>query len=892
VAYGLRALVVALLVPWAAVGQSEVSFDDNPCVPDVLEQVLALRSHADGLGFVLPSDAPEGSTAHHYQGVQRYRAGDGTNYLFVGRSGGGDVGNAGDVTIARMGSRDASAARFRSNRRARGSQVKDTPPDERDGAVRIIFFNGRTDPDDPGGADLGVLPHYAHVSSPQLIGDVLAVPLETPESDVLPEGTVLFFDVSDPTYPVRLALELEFDHKAGTVAIARRPDGRYFLQITGPEGGDKNYYYISNTTDLRAPGTIFSLYDTWNNELLWGNWPTGINGTTSHQSFNFIRQCGDDRLFMLGTRHTSFSPILGDDNIDVYELFLSDDPPDPQTQRLTGTVEIGQIVQDAHMYCSFAGTGDTCNFLAAGGTYVAPDGELIVYGLEFHNDGPEDSKGKKSVRFGEFRHRDIARPGSPSHFPSADGGGPYTVDEGSGIELDGTASEPATARPWVELYDDNCEEDDDPIVTFVNGVPLGRRMPKCRRDRSILVDWVARNADDYDDLGELAGFENRTSAVRWWVPPGCGVLLHADPGCAGDRERLGAPASRPGQIAQLDDVDFGDDAGCVEFDETVEGACEGGELGFEWSWIPDPLVGALESESTAIALFSAIDGDAQVGIQLRVCVDDGSCSTTTAEVDVRNVDPEVSIDAVTDEIGGVIGRSVPVALVGLVLELTGSFSDAGVLDTHTATIDWGDGTVVPNGQFATFRDSLGGALGVGEASHAFQRAGTYEIVLEVVDKDGGRTAFAAAIEVVDAAAAVQVVIEALRALAANADIAAAIAWLEGKRGGIGANGAFDLLDKGNLNAALGMIAKSIDSLIAAESADPTLDLSFAEPLLALAAKSVVVEAIESAIGAAGNPRKIGQAIAVAAEGDALLASGDPLGAVRSYQAAVRLVQGA
>jgi hypothetical protein len=879
-------------LPVAQAQGNDAEVDANPCVPNVLEQTLALRSHADGLGFVLPNDAPEGNAvSSHYQGVQRYQADDATNYLLVTRSGGQGEGNAGDLTIVRMGSRDASAARFRSNRLARGSWVEDTPPDERDQAVRIIFFNGANDPKDPGGLDLGVLPHYRHVSAPQIIGDILALPLEERQDTALPEGMVLFFDVSDPVHPVRLAPEVKFEHAAGTVAITRRPDERYFLQITGPEGGEKNYYYVSNTTDLREPGSSFSLYDTWENELLWGNWPTGIDGKTSHQSFNFIRQCGDDRLYMLGTRNDNFSPILGDDKIDVYEVFLQDDPIDPETQELTGEVQIGQVVQDAHMYCSFTGTGDTCNFQAAGGTYVAPDGELIVYGMEFHNDGPKDSKGKPSVRFGEFRHRDIARPGSPTHLPLADGGGPYTVDEGSEIELDASGSSPPTARPWVELYDDNCEEDDDPIVTFVNGQQVDRRMPKCRRDRSILMDWVARNADDYDDLDKLAGFNKKTSAVRWWTPKGCDVILFAEPGCGGDTRRLAAPTSRPGEIEQLDDLGFGDKTKCVKFGETAAGACEPHDLVFGWSWTSKPQIGMLDWQSGPIARFSAIDGDANASIELEVCSDANSCDTTTAEIDILNVDPEVKIDAVTDETGAVIGVDVPVVLEGLPIDLAGSFTDDGVLDSHTAAIDWGDGAVTPDGEFETFLDSLGGAIGACEASHTYSPSGTYTITLGVLDKDSGQGTSIAQVEVVNASEAIEIAIDALKALATNKDLASALGRLEGEADGTAENGAIDLLDKGNLNAALGMIARALDDLAAAEVADPALDLTTAKSLLALAAKSVAVKAIANALAANANPEKIDGALDHVAEGDDSLVSANHAGAVRSYQKAVREVQG-
>jgi hypothetical protein len=59
------------------------------------------------------------------------------------------------------------------------------------------------------------------------------------------------------------------------------------------------------------------------------------------------------------------------------------------------------------------------------------------------------------------------------------------------------------------------------------------------------------------------------------------------------------------------------------------------------------------------------------------------------------------------------------------------FSDVGVQDTHSATIDWGDGNVEPG----VVIQSAGGGQVVG--SHLYANSGMYTVVVTVEDDDGG-----------------------------------------------------------------------------------------------------------------------------------------------------------
>ena len=60
--------------------------------------------------------------------------------------------------------------------------------------------------------------------------------------------------------------------------------------------------------------------------------------------------------------------------------------------------------------------------------------------------------------------------------------------------------------------------------------------------------------------------------------------------------------------------------------------------------------------------------------------DDEGVTVETLDIIVANVDPEVEAG---EDVSGFVGESV---------SIQPSFTDAGLEDTHTVTVDWGDGT--------------------------------------------------------------------------------------------------------------------------------------------------------------------------------------------------------
>jgi hypothetical protein len=286
--------------------------------------------------------------------------------------------------------------------------------------------------------------------------------------------------------------------------------------------------------------------------------------------------------------------------------------------------------------------------------------------------------------------------------------------------------------------------------------------------------------------------------------------------------------------------------------------------------------------------------------------DDGIANAAT-EVTVNNRSPVAGIDVVRDAITGkslaYIGRDgvavmgeIGVVLAGAAIEVAGSYSDAGTLDTHTAGIDWDDGTVDPVGI-----SSAGETDAVNHTYAPDQAPGDYVIALTISDDDTGVDTPTATIRVVDGAGAVLDLAGVLQGLMGEGLEPAAVLQMEnardnliGNNGGTASNGALDKLEQGNLNAAMIQMRQVLQALEAAQAADAGLDLSAAITQLVLSARSVAVDAIAAAETVADKPnerRKIAEALALVDSGDTALADPDYATALDAYGDAVRAVQG-
>ena len=112
--------------------------------------------------------------------------------------------------------------------------------------------------------------------------------------------------------------------------------------------------------------------------------------------------------------------------------------------------------------------------------------------------------------------------------------------------------------------------------------------------------------------------------------------------------------------------------------------------------------------------------------KVTVTVVDNDHLTDTGDLNIRvnNVAPEITAfasDAV--ECGNAVEEET--------VTVAGAFRDVGVLDTHTAVVDWGDGSQ----SNLTASDLAGRAI---QATHPYAAGGIYTITINLVDDDTGQ----------------------------------------------------------------------------------------------------------------------------------------------------------
>jgi hypothetical protein len=125
---------------------------------------------------------------------------------------------------------------------------------------------------------------------------------------------------------------------------------------------------------------------------------------------------------------------------------------------------------------------------------------------------------------------------------------------------------------------------------------------------------------------------------------------------------------------------------------------------------------------------------------------DGDALGTIVNDDV-DIGPVVSSLVLTNDVGAPIDGPV-VALYGVPVDLQAAFSSAAPLDTHTAIIDWGDGSSGPG----VVDESAGN--GTVRASHAWAAPGFYTVRVSVTDDDATTASRQITINVKDGASAV------------------------------------------------------------------------------------------------------------------------------------------
>jgi hypothetical protein len=259
--------------------------------------------------------------------------------------------------------------------------------------------------------------------------------------------------------------------------------------------------------------------------------------------------------------------------------------------------------------------------------------------------------------------------------PTADAGGPYSVSEGGSVTLAGSGS----------------DADQDAA--------------------SLDYSWDLDNDGVFETTGQSAAF----SAAALDGPSSVTVNLRVcdDAGACDDASvTVSILNAAPSATAQGDTIGEG---GTATVSGTIAdpGSLDTHTVVIDWGGSATTL--NLAPGVLTYSASQAFADDAVQTVTVTVSDDDGGTGSATAVVTVSNAAPAVTVSGSSN------------ASANQPYSLSGTYSDAGALDTHTATINWGDGTV----------ETMSVSGGVFGASHQYSAAGSYTVTACVTDDDGG-----------------------------------------------------------------------------------------------------------------------------------------------------------
>jgi hypothetical protein len=170
-------------------------------------------------------------------------------------------------------------------------------------------------------------------------------------------------------------------------------------------------------------------------------------------------------------------------------------------------------------------------------------------------------------------------------------------------------------------------------------------------------------------------------------------------------------------IAYSDDPYQGSEGSPITLNASNSYDPDGGSLQYRWDLDLDGTWDTESTEPTAVYNW----GDNYYG-SVKLEVSDGELtSIDTASAAIDNVAPTV----------GDITAPVDPVQAGIAISASAGFTDPGVLDTHTATWNWGDGNTSPG--TITKENGSGSVSGI----HTYTITGVYTVGLTVTDDDGG-----------------------------------------------------------------------------------------------------------------------------------------------------------
>ena len=303
-------------------------------------------------------------------------------------------------------------------------------------------------------------------------------------------------------------------NSAVAAAITKLNDGHFLLAFLKDTPVAQLEFYVSASTDIDDPNLFGAQRVPEAIVSTCGN-GGALNGCTANpydwQSFNFVTGC-DGNLFIVGMR----GDVNGDDDDDVvdnFEVQLFSGGTGTYSVALTRVDQLGTVggvVPEGfkHMYCSDNSNTDQCDFMSAAGTYVDPNGQLIVYATGYDNDG-----GATSFVYGNG----AGDTGGPWFGQScqtgtckAEGGYYRGVEfhERHGKAAIGSAC-PTMDDAWVEFYEQTA---------FNNGGD----------DNGQLFRSNYTTRDERNGYFGANDFNDKASSVRWCLPSGSSIQIFRD----------------------------------------------------------------------------------------------------------------------------------------------------------------------------------------------------------------------------------------------------------------------------------------------------------------------------------------------------------------------------
>ncbi|MCL1592754.1 MAG: Ig-like domain-containing protein, partial [Actinomycetia bacterium] len=190
------------------------------------------------------------------------------------------------------------------------------------------------------------------------------------------------------------------------------------------------------------------------------------------------------------------------------------------------------------------------------------------------------------------------------------------------------------------------------------------------------------------------------------------------------------PSINEGQVADLT-VEFTDPGGIDTHLATVtwgDGTSEEIPVTPSSPSGPSPDTGGVAGSVLGSHIYA---DDGEYTITVTITDDGGATATGALIVTVQNVAP--TLDPGPDQVSA---EGTEIALA------PASFNDLGTLDTHTATVNWGDGSETETGIVTETPfgppGSAAGADGTITGTHTYATTGIYQAAITVSDDDGGQ----------------------------------------------------------------------------------------------------------------------------------------------------------